>query len=184
MPGRHNAFNALAAIATAQQFGLSMQQAAAALADFDATDGRLQSIEMGGVTVINDAYNANPSSVLAAADVLADCAGRRRVMIVGDMRELGAASIELHRQTGRQIAQRGIELIIGVGELGRHIAAGAAEAGANAREAASVEEAQQSMPPLLREGDLVLIKGSRAMAMERLIDPVGRRFGHNLTRKA
>jgi UDP-N-acetylmuramoyl-tripeptide--D-alanyl-D-alanine ligase len=178
LPGRHNALNALSAIAAAEQLGIDPQQSAIALASFDAVAGRLQRMQLGSVTVINDAYNANPSSMLAAADVLADCTGRRRVMIVGDMRELGDDSEQLHVSTGRQIGQRGLELVIGVGALGSRLAGGAAESSSALQGAqfADVQQAIAKVPGLLQAGDIVLIKGSRAMAMEQLIDPIRRAF--------
>jgi UDP-N-acetylmuramoyl-tripeptide--D-alanyl-D-alanine ligase len=177
LPGRHNAMNALAAIATAQRFGFSQEEAARALADFSGVEMRLQRIEAGGVTIFNDAYNANPASVSAAADVLADIRGRRRVMIAGDMRELGPQARELHLQTGREIARRGLDLLIGVGEMGRYISVGAAEEGMASASFATLDAARGEAPSLLKQGDVILLKGSRAMGMETLIDPIRRAFG-------
>ena len=175
LPGRHNASNALSAIAVAMQMGFSLQEAAAAMADFVAVDGRLQAILCGSIQIINDAYNANPTSMLAAADVLAEVTGRRRVMIAGDMREQGPASQDIHRTTGNDMAARKIDLIIGVGELGQYIAAGASGTCETAA-FASFDEAMRLAPAKLRDGDMVLLKGSRAMAMERLLDPIRARF--------
>lgn len=177
MAGRHMASNALCAMAVAAAMGVSMADSAAAMASFAPADGRLETIACGEVTVINDAYNANPSSVLAAADVLGQCDATRRVMVVGDMRELGPDARLLHEETGRQIASRKIDLLIGVGELGRYIAVGAAPAVRESRQFETVACAMAELPGLLRAGDLVLIKGSRAMAMERIIDPICLAFG-------
>lgn len=176
-PGKHNAMNALAALAVARELGIALEEAAGFLADFGGTDMRLQSQRMGPITVINDAYNANPASVAAGAAVLADLPAARRVMVVGDMRELGPDTDSLHVATGRDIAARGIDLVIGVGELGGLVARGAAAGGAQTRTFASVQEACQGVPALLGGGDAVLIKGSRAMAMERLLEPLAARFG-------
>jgi len=172
LPGRHNAMNAMAAIAVAQRFGIDQDEAAGALSDFDAGPMRLEWTEIGEGAVINDAYNANPSSVAAAGDVLAGAGGRRKVLIVGDMRELGEQAERLHRQTGAELAGKGIDLLIGVGSLGRYIAQGAAEAGLEAVEFDSVASAAEAVARLLGEGDTVLVKGSRAMAMEALIAPI------------
>ena len=101
----------------------------------------------------------------------------RRVMIIGDMRELGEQAPHLHVQAGRRVASRGVNVVIGVGELGRFAAVGGAEGGAEAHAFASVEEAAGQLPALLQAGDVVLIKGSRAMAMERLIPAIGAAFG-------
>jgi UDP-N-acetylmuramoyl-tripeptide--D-alanyl-D-alanine ligase len=129
MPGRHNAMNALAAMAAAQRFGIDQLDSAAALADFGGEAMRLEWIEVGSGALINDAYNANPASMAAAADVLAGCGGGRKVFIVGDMRELGEQARELHLEVGRTAARRGVDLVIAVGPLGRYIAEGASELG-------------------------------------------------------
>ena len=176
LAGRHNAFNALAAIAVAQRLGFTPQEAAAALADFAGGDMRLEWLTVGSVRVINDAYNANPASMLAAAAVLAEAQGSRRVLIAGDMRELGDQSRALHERSGADIAAMNVDLLIGVGELGRYIARGASEGGKAAESFDSVEEARSRVAGLLREGDVVLVKGSRAMAMERLIEPIRAAF--------
>ncbi|MFA6134906.1 MAG: UDP-N-acetylmuramoyl-tripeptide--D-alanyl-D-alanine ligase [Phycisphaerae bacterium] len=170
-PGRHNAINALGALAVAMHMGIPLKEAGARLASFSGAAMRLEWIEAGGVTLINDAYNANPASVIAAADVLADLPATRKVMIVGDMRELGDLAQMLHLETGSQIASR-VDLLIGVGELGRYIAMGATEAGIEARAYDNVAKAIPEVLALLRRGDAVLIKGSRAMGMEQLIEPI------------
>jgi len=180
MPGRHNAVNALAAIAVAQRLGFTREQAAEALADFPGVEMRLQWIDHGrsrtGLTIINDAYNANPASLLAAAEVLAECKGKRRVLIAGDMRELGEQARRLHLQAGRDIAAMNIDLLIGVGRLGRYIARAAADAGMSAEVFSSLRAARAKLAELLRRGDVVLIKGSRAMEMEQLIEPIHESF--------
>jgi len=170
--GRHNAVNALAAIAVAQRFGFSQDDAAAALADYVPEPMRLEWIDDGAVTILNDAYNANPASVVAAADVLAETPARRRVMIVGDMCELGPSAEALHVQTGRQIAERDIDFLIGVGPLGRYIAQGAAEAGIETRTFVTLRQVSQAVTKCLSAGDVVCIKASRAMQMEKLIEPI------------
>ncbi|MCL2700208.1 MAG: UDP-N-acetylmuramoyl-tripeptide--D-alanyl-D-alanine ligase [Phycisphaerae bacterium] len=177
-PGRHSASNATAAMAAAACLGVSAEDAAAALADFGGVEMRLEAVPAGSVRLINDAYNANPASMAAAADVLGDQPGARRVMIAGDMRELGESTISLHERTGREIASGRVDFLIGIGLLGRYIARGAASAGATARTAEfdSVESAIEALPALLRAGDTILIKGSRGMAMERLVGPIVR-FG-------
>ncbi|HUU23557.1 MAG TPA: UDP-N-acetylmuramoyl-tripeptide--D-alanyl-D-alanine ligase [Phycisphaerae bacterium] len=172
IPGRHNAVNALAAIAVAQRFGFEQEEAAAALKDLESIEMRLQWIDAGGGSILNDAYNANPASVLAAADVLESIPARRRVMVVADMRELGGASESLHLQTGREIADRKIDLLIGVGSLGTLIAEGASGRELPTASFPSVAAACGGLPELLCAGDLVLVKGSRAMEMERLIEPM------------
>ncbi|MCK4277058.1 MAG: UDP-N-acetylmuramoyl-tripeptide--D-alanyl-D-alanine ligase [Phycisphaerae bacterium] len=177
LPGRHNALNALASIAVAQSFGFSPTEAAEALGDFDGVQMRLERIEVDGGVIINDAYNANPASMAAAAAVLSDVQGARRVFIAGDMLELGEQAEQMHLQTGHGIATRNVDLVVGVGPLGRHIAAGAAKAARPNATYGSVTEAADAVGQLLRRGDAVLIKGSRAMEMERLIEPVRSALG-------
>jgi len=174
LPGRHNATNALAALAVAQRFGFTLADAATALAEFDGVEMRLQWIDCGAVSVLNDAYNANPASMLAAAQTLASLPAERRVLIAGDMRELGSAAEELHRRVGREAGECGIDLLIGVGLLGRYIAQGAADAGKAAETFDSLEQATGAVVALLRAGDVVLVKGSRAMRMETLVEEIRR----------
>ncbi len=172
VPGEHNALNALAAIAAVQRFGLTQDAAAAALADFPGVPMRLQSMSHEGVAIINDAYNANPASVAAALEVLAETPASRRIAVLGDMLELGDRAKELHRQAGREAAGRGVDLLIGVGALGRYIAEGAKDAGAAAECIDEVTALARELPARLRQGDAVLVKGSRGMAMERVVQAV------------
>jgi UDP-N-acetylmuramoyl-tripeptide--D-alanyl-D-alanine ligase len=130
---------------------------------------RLEWVDAGQVTIINDAYNANPSSVVAAAEVLGDQPGRRRVMVVGDMRELGQAAEQLHLQAGRDIVSRNLDLLIGVGALGRYIAVGAGRSALATECFDTVDELADQIGDVLAPGDVVLVKGSRAMGMERLV---------------
>jgi len=176
LPGRHNALNALSALAVARRLGMDEAAAAEALAAAPPVAMRTEWIDAGGVTIINDAYNANPASVLAAADVLAEAPAMRRVMLVGDMCELGPRSRELHEQTGAELARRGVDLLIGVGPLGRYIARGAASDATATAECDSPDAAADQAPPMLRDGDVVLIKGSRATGMEALVEPIQRAF--------
>jgi UDP-N-acetylmuramoyl-tripeptide--D-alanyl-D-alanine ligase len=185
LPGRHNAINALAVLAAANHFGFCPTEAGEMLAEFSAVPMRLERIELGDLTVINDAYNANPDSVVAAADVLGEEGEQlvkgekrtgRKVMVVGDMRELGKQAPALHAKTGGEIAARAVDLLVCVGTLGRYIALGAAEGGLEVVAFDTAEQAAQALPPLLRAGDIVLIKGSRAMGMEKLIDPLRAAF--------
>ncbi|MDY6913643.1 MAG: UDP-N-acetylmuramoyl-tripeptide--D-alanyl-D-alanine ligase [Planctomycetota bacterium] len=184
LPGRHNALNALAAIAVAQRMGISQDDAGDALADFEGVAMRLERIDAGGVKIINDAYNANPASMLAAADVLAEGAGRRKVLVAGDMIELGSQAEQIHLRTGREVAERKLDFLIGVGPLGRYIAEGAAEAGLATETFGSVLKAVRGLPGLLRRGDTVLVKGSRAAAMERLVEPIRKAFAKRASGRA
>lgn len=177
IPGRHNALNALAAIAVAQRFGFDQDAAAETLRDYIGEEMRLEPMELGAVTVVNDAYNANPASLAAAVGALESFSGKRRVVVAADMLELGPRSVELHQAAGRGIADAGVDLLVGVGSLGRHIAEGAASAGHRGTEVIeTVEAACTTLPKMLKGGDVVLLKGSRAMAMERLVGPIQAAF--------
>jgi len=186
VPGVHNALNALAAIAVAQRFGFDQDEAASALADFTGVEMRLQPIQAGPVLIIDDTYNANPASLTAAVEVLMSYPARRRVLAIGDMLELGPASGRIHRECGRRLAGAGLDLLVGVGELGGLIAAAAGEAGGavEVRQAESVPKACRSVPRLLKAGDVVLVKGSRRMAMERLVEAIRRAFEPDKCRSA
>lgn len=176
VPGRHNALNALAAIAVARRLGLDTDVAATAIGDYMGQEMRLEPIKAGGVTIINDAYNSNPASMLAGAEALASFPGKRRVVVAGDMLELGPQSEALHLQTGSAMAKVGVDLVIGVGSMGRHIAAGAAAGNIETEEIKSVRLACKNLPGMLKRGDVVLLKGSRLTAMERLIAPIQAAF--------
>ncbi|MFP3937715.1 MAG: UDP-N-acetylmuramoyl-tripeptide--D-alanyl-D-alanine ligase [Phycisphaerae bacterium] len=183
LAGRHNALNALAALAVAQRLGMDRCEAAGALADFQPVEMRTERIDAGEVTVINDAYNANPASMLAAADVLAETPAERRVLIAGDMLELGDDEADIHRRTGRDLAAKGLDLLIAVGKLGRYMAQAAREAGLPAETFDSVPAAAQALGDLLCAGDAVLLKGSRAMRMERLVEPIVEAFAPDRNEK-
>ena len=172
LPGRHNAVNALAALAVARRLGMDEARAAEALAETPPVPMRTEWIDAGGVTVINDAYNANPASVLAAVEVLAGATGGRRVLALGDMCELGPRAEELHRRLGADLAGGCADLLIAVGPLGRYIAQGAAAGPMVTVTFDSAAEAAAHVPGLLRDGDVVLIKGSRATGMEVLVAPI------------
>lgn len=177
VPGLHNALNALAAIAVAQKFGIAPAVSARDLKDYHGTKMRLEVIKHGGITIINDAYNSNPASLRAGVAAMESFRGKRRVVVVGDMLELGPASEQLHRRAGETIAAMGVGLIVGIGALGRYIADGAENVGGVITERiGSVEEACKVLPSMLKRGDVVLIKGSRRMEMERLVEPIEKAF--------
>lgn len=174
LPGRHNAINALAAIAVCARFAFSQEDAMAAIADFSGVEMRLQQIEIGGVRVINDAYNANPNSCRAAIDVLVDCDAKRRVYVGGDMLELGPDSEKLHAELGKNIATQPVDMVIGVGSLGRIIAENVQQFSQGKQTVVfeNVESAAEEIGDLLVDGDVVLLKGSRAMGLEKLVDAI------------
>lgn len=168
LPGRHNAINALAALAAARRFGMDEAEAAAALADFASPAMRMEARLAAGITVINDAYNANPASMAAAVDVLKTLQARRRVLIAGDMRELGAEAEQYHGQIGQAVAEAGIEVLVTVGELGAIIGQSARRARADMQthHFATAAECAEGVGELIAAGDAVLLKASRAVGLE------------------
>ncbi len=168
LPGEHNIANALCAIAVGQWFGLAGDAIAAALANVPGMPMRAQILQRGGITFINDAYNANPDSMRCALSMLANTdTAPRRVAVLGDMFELGDAAEDAHRQLGQLIAQFGdrIDLTVLVGKL----SALAAESLPADRTSLFHELDPSRIRALLQPGDLVLVKASRGMALERLI---------------
>ena len=171
VPGRRNIHNALAAAAAAVAAGASVCDVARGLGSVASARHRLEVIEApGGFRVVDDCYNASPASVSMALEVLTALPGGRKFAVLGDMRELGPAADPLHRQIGEE-AGRVVERLITVGQLGRAIAEGA-RSGLNEGRvewAADNSRAAERLLGWLRPGDVVLVKGSRAMAMEEIV---------------
>lgn len=175
--GRHNVVNALAAVAVGSRFRMSPEEIAAGLKNVHLPPMRMQRTEVGGVTVINDAYNANPSSMAVAMEVLDQLnEPRRKVLILGDMRELGDRSRGCHQELGRQAGRSTAQLIIAVGANSRAVADAAVSIASTTKRIYSyptVELAAEKLPDLIQPGDVVLLKASRAIRLERLLEPLG-----------
>lgn len=171
--GEHNALNALAAIAVGRRFGLSDPEIAAGLLKAVAPDMRLQRLTLAGIEVINDAYNANPESTLAALRTFASLHAKdpRRVVILGDNLELGAAAEASHRELGRAVASLGcVDLFVAVGPLMACAAEEAAAQGLRVHTLPDLDSGRdRAAAGLLRRGDSVLIKASRGMGLERIV---------------
>ncbi|MHB1035835.1 MAG: UDP-N-acetylmuramoyl-tripeptide--D-alanyl-D-alanine ligase [Pirellulales bacterium] len=173
--GRHHLTAALAAVAVGRLLGLTLEEIAEALADFDAPPMRCEVTSLAGVTIINDSYNANPTAMRAALELLRDCdAPGRRIVVCGDMRELGETTPELHRQLGDEVVTVcGADLLLACGEHSEDVVAGARAAGMSPSRTIACREPEETVPYLeqtLAAGDVILVKGSRAMALERVID--------------
>jgi UDP-N-acetylmuramoyl-tripeptide--D-alanyl-D-alanine ligase len=168
VPGHHNVANALAAAAAAIGAGIGLQEVAAGLANFNGVSGRMQFCRgAGGMLVIDDSYNANPDAVRSAIDVLAMQSGSR-LLLLGDMAELGDDSLSYHREVGRYARAQGIEGLFGIGPL----AAGAAEAfGSGAQ---CFADKAQLLAWLGHESlasyNACLVKGSRRSRMEQVVE--------------
>ncbi len=174
LPGPHNALNAVAAVAAAWAAGVPPAEAAGALASVQPVKGRGAIVPGRRLEVIDDTYNANPASMSAGLEVLREQArGRRTVAVLGDMFELGDEAPALHGQVGGRAALAGVDVIVAVGGHAPDVMAGALEAGARGGAVATFETTQAALEGiggLVREGDIVLVKGSRGMKMERIVD--------------
>ncbi len=173
-PGRHNVMNALGAAATAWAMGQGGQAIKEGIEEFKPVKGRLNLfMRPGGPTLVDDTYNANPASLAAGLDALMAIAGKRRTaLILGDMFELGDHAAKLHRESGRLAAQKGCALVLALGANAGQVARGAVEGGLEASAALAFDQVDDLIAAglsLLGEGDVALIKGSRGMAMERVV---------------
>jgi len=172
--GRHNIYNALAASAAALAAGMSLDDVKAGLGGFVPLAMRSELKRVRGRKVLADYYNANPGSVKAALETLASLgAGTKSVAVLGDMLELGETAVEAHREIGRIAARLGVDILITVGELSRLMLAGARDAGMPEDRlfaAGSHAEAATLLKQHSGEGDVVLIKGSRGMKMEKILE--------------
>ncbi|MCX7598600.1 MAG: UDP-N-acetylmuramoyl-tripeptide--D-alanyl-D-alanine ligase [Armatimonadetes bacterium] len=166
LPGLHNVANALAATAAAWAAGVPIEVIAPALGQFRGEPLRSQVMRRAdGAVIINDAYNANPSSVSAALKMLSEAA-TRRVLVFGDMLELGELAEEAHRAVGRQAAEAGVAVMVAVGELAGLAGETAQGVGVEVHFAADAEDAARIACALVKPGDTVLVKASRAMGLE------------------
>lgn len=171
--GRQNVSNALAALAVAELYGVPFTLMKKALASFQTGSRRLERLRLSrGIDLVNDCYNANPDSMAASLHLLKEISGRRRVVaVLGEMLELGANARKYHREVGREAGRAGVKLLFAVGPHSKEVLQGARRAGvASAFAFESLEEAIPSIRSALLPGDLVLVKGSRGMQMERVTE--------------
>ncbi|NLW16968.1 MAG: UDP-N-acetylmuramoyl-tripeptide--D-alanyl-D-alanine ligase [Firmicutes bacterium] len=173
-PGQHNVYNIAAALAVGMAAGIPLKDAVGGLlSNYRPAGGRLYVKQLADYTLIDDTYNANPTSMLAALQVLRDFpGGTRRIAVLGDMLELGELAQSAHRELGAQVARGGIDQLVTVGPLARHIAQGAIEAGFDLSQVHSFTSNQEAAIYLQNSrqpGQLVLIKGSRGMRMEEIV---------------
>jgi UDP-N-acetylmuramoyl-tripeptide--D-alanyl-D-alanine ligase len=173
VPGRHNVTNALAAAAAGHALGIGLDALQAGLEAFQPPGMRMEVTQLPtGVTVLNDAYNANPASMAAALRTLAASRGRRRAAVLGEMRELGAEAVHAHRELGAAAAAVQVDALFLLGRHADAVRAGAEAAGFPADRitiAATHEELGGRLAAWCRAGDLVLLKGSRGAAMEEVL---------------
>jgi len=168
--GSHNVHNALAATAVALERGLTLSEVVSSLASLAPGDKRGQVVRMGNITVINDCYNSNPKALAAMVDTLAAMPARRPIVVAGEMLELGAQGEAMQRESGKHIAAKGIDLLIGVRGLAAHMVEAATQAGMSAEFVATSEEAGKWLAAETREGDVVLLKASRGVKLEKALE--------------
>lgn len=168
--GEHNVRNALASMAVARYLGVSAEDAVRAIGAYKIPAMRQQIVNVGGVTLIDDSYNASPDSMRSALDVLASRQIEgRRTAVLADMLELGDFSKQGHFETGKYAAEKGVNLLVAVGERARDIAAGF---GDGAVWFADNDEAGAFLLKNIAPGDAVLVKGSRGMATEKIVEAI------------
>ena len=173
--GEHHIGSALAAIATGRLFGLGYQEIAEAMKLFEPVPMRCEVVELRGATIVNDTYNASPTAMRAALELLRDFDTEgHRIVVCGDMAELGEEASELHYKFGNDTVRLcGADLVIACGEYARAVVDGARAAGMPAPRAIPCRSVDDAMPFLgqaIMPGDVVLVKGSRIMCMERVLD--------------
>lgn len=181
VPGRHNVHNALAAAAAAHALGVDVEAIRQGLEAFQPPDMRMEVTQLPtGVTVLNDAYNANPASMAAALQTLAASRARRRIAALGEMRELGEAAAAAHEALGAEAAAVRLDALYVVGPHADHVRAGAEAAGLPADRitvAADQDDLAARLHGELRAGDVLLLKGSRGAAMEQVLRGLRARLG-------
>ncbi len=168
--GAHNVLNALAAVAVGLDRGLRLSEMIAALATLAPADKRGQVLQVGNITVINDCYNSNPRALESMVDALAAMRATRRIVVAGEMLELGPAGEEMHRRAGQHIAEKKIDVLVGVRGLAQAMAEAAKRAGAQAEFVASSDEAGEWLAREARAGDVVLLKASRGVKLEKALE--------------
>jgi len=168
--GAHNALNALAGLAVALEAGVDLYSAIAAISSLAAGDKRGQIVELAGATILDDSYNSNPEALRSMIQTLAARPAGRRILVAGEMLEMGEHGPALHTACGRAAAEAGLDFVVGVQGNAEHIATAAAAGGVASLFLPDAEAAGHWLTQNLRPGDQVLIKGSRGVHLERAIE--------------
>lgn len=168
--GTHNIYNALAAAAVALESGVSPSEVAIALSTLQAASKRGQIIDVRGVTVVNDCYNSNPKALNFMVDALASLPARRRIVVAGEMLELGPKAEQMHRECGQHMADKKIDCVLGVRGLAEALVDEARKAGVAGEFVPTPEEAGAWLIREAKAGDAVLLKASRGVKLERALE--------------
>lgn len=177
--GKHNILNALAAAAVGISFGMTVGEIAAGLRTVEAPPQRGEVLHFAaGFTVINDSYNSNPDALLSMVETLVDGAGSsRKIVVAGEMLELGQNAAEIHRETGEKIAVSGVDMLIGVRGMGKELVEGSIEGGlVKSQFAVDSDAAGDLLQGIVTTGDVILVKGSRGVRTEKVIEKLLERF--------
>jgi UDP-N-acetylmuramoyl-tripeptide--D-alanyl-D-alanine ligase len=160
----------LAAAAEALEHQMTLEEIAGALPSLTAADKRGQVVQVDNITVINDCYNSSPKALLAAVDTLSAVPGKRRIVVAGEMLELGPTGEQLHRESGAYIAGEKVDFLLGVRGLAVAMVEEAKARGVRAEFVETPEEAGQWLATHAREGDVVLLKASRGVKLETALE--------------
>jgi len=166
MLGRHNASNAAAAVAVGREAGVGLAEAIAALETLTPGERRGEILSLGGATVINDSYNSNPEALKSMIAALGARVALRRILVAGEMLELGEHAAGMHAECGEAAAALGIDVVVGVRGNARYLVDAAAELGVRGVFLEDAGAAGEWLVRNLRPGDAVLVKGSRGVRLE------------------
>lgn len=165
MPGEHNISNLMLGIAIAKELGVSFEEMKRGLKNIEATSMRLELIKKDGFSILNDCYNSSPVAVKSAIDVMKNIEGKRRIAVLGTMRELGHKSEEAHMEIGKYAKENGIEKVLCFGDFSENIKEGYGE-GCTVYE--NKEELIKDLLNIICEGDIILVKASRSLKFEEI----------------
>ncbi|MGH4120069.1 UDP-N-acetylmuramoyl-tripeptide--D-alanyl-D-alanine ligase [Clostridium sp.] len=172
IPGRHNVLNSLLAVACAREMGMNYDEIAGGFKKLEATSMRLDIIKGNKFTIVNDCYNASPDSMIAAIDVLCNISGKSKIAILGTMRELGTSSFQAHKQVGAYARDKNIDLLITLGEFNQAYSEGFVDIN-KYRSFETYDEVISFLEGILSEDDVVLVKASRYMKFESIVNCLG-----------
>ena len=177
IPGVHNAVNCGLAVAAASLMGVDPKKAVKGIADISLTGSRMRVVEVGGKKIIDDAYNAAPSSMMSAIEVLEHTKGSRRIAILGGINELGELSKREHRRIGEFISNKKIDFLITIGEMGKWIEEGLLEKSDKIKTVnySTKEELYPVIDQLFKDGDVILLKASRSYELDELAEEMIKR---------
>lgn len=173
LPGEHNASNTLAAIAVGMEAGIALADCCAVLETMQPDEKRGRLLAIGGATIINDSYNSNPEALRSMIGALQQTHARRRILVAGEMLELGPESAALHAACGKAAADAGLDVVLGVRGNAERIVEAARANGAQTLFVETPEEAGVWLQQHLQPGDAVLLKGSRGVRLERALESLG-----------